>query len=561
MLESLLQLLQRFLKSPNQIRQIHSRLITNGHLRRNPNPKFSTLFYNTLIRAHLGFGEAHKAFFLFTQMLSHRALPNSHTFPPLVKAVAVAGGGGGPCNGRALHAQVAKRGVWGDPVVQTSFVSMYARFGEVWDARKVFDEMTEPCVVACNAMIDGLGKNGDMGGAVSMFERMPERDVVSWTSVISGFGRNGWFGEGVWFFKRMMGSEDVRGGFVKPNEATFVSVLSSCANLDGWGSLYWGKQIHGYVVRNEVQLSVFMGTALVDLYGKSGCLSGAWNVFEEMRVKEVCTWNAMISALSLNGGEKEALELFEKMKMEKRLRPNEVTFVAVLTACARGNSVKCGLDLFKSMSKDFGVEPIMEHYGCVVDLLGRAGLFKEATELLKNMPFEPDASVLGALLGSCKIHGTTELANEVGKKLIELQPQHCGRYLVLSNIYAGNERWDHAAAVRKEMVHAGLQKIPAFSMIDVRMTELKRILCFSPKSQSGYVRHHRKKQPDEYEQLSSKIEDAVRKSINPSDIIECDFSVFSNVQRNDHPTIIKVVWENKEAHSNRPVPHMPKPGP
>ncbi|XP_050380553.1 putative pentatricopeptide repeat-containing protein At1g10330 [Argentina anserina] len=466
--ESLLQLLQSFLKNPIQVKQIHSRLITNGHLLPNPNPNSPkwkrTLLYNNLIRAHLDSGEPHKTLLLFTQMLSLSAQPNSHTFPPVVKAA----GGWLRCSGGALHGQAVKRGVWGDPFVQTAFVSLYGRFKEAWDARKVFDEMTEPCVVACNAMLDVLGRNGDMAGAVSIFERMVERDVVTWTSVISGFGRNGWFGEGVWFFKRMMVSEDVRSGLVKPNEATYVSVISSCANLEGWGSLYWGKQVHGYVVRKESQLSVFMGTALVDLYGKSGCLRSAWNVFEKMEVKEVCTWNAMISVFSLNGWEKEALELFEEMKVEKRLRPNVVTFVAILTACARGDLVKCGLDLFKSMSKDFGVEPVMEHYGCVIDLLGRAGHFKEAAELLKSLPFEPDASVLGALLGSCKIHGTAELGNEVGKRLIELQPHHCGRYLVLSNINAGNERWDHAAAVRKEMVHAGIQKSPAYSMIDVR---------------------------------------------------------------------------------------------
>ncbi|TQE01533.1 hypothetical protein C1H46_012896 [Malus baccata] len=149
------------------------------------------------------------------------------------------------------------------------------------------------------------------------------------------------------------------------------------------------------------------------------------------------------------------------MKMEN-LQTNEVTFVPVLKACARGKLVKFGLELFRSMSNDFGVELIMEHYRCVVDLLGRAGLFWEAAEVIKSMPFEPDASVLGAILGSCKIHGTAELGNEVGKKLLELQPQHCGRYVVLSNINAGKERWDLAAAARKAMVDAGIRKIPAY---------------------------------------------------------------------------------------------------
>ncbi|CAN6701987.1 unnamed protein product [Malus baccata var. baccata] len=504
-----------------------------------------TLLYNTLIRAHLGFGQPRKTLLLFIHMLAHQAPPNSHTFPPLIKAAAAtSSSSSSPHLGSPLHTQVVKRGVLRDPFIQTSFVSFYAELGKLCDARKVFEEMSEPCVVACNAMIDGFGKNGDMGSAVLLFESMPERDVVSWTSVINGFGRNGCFSEGIRFFQIMMNHENVMGCFVKPNEATYVSVLSSCANLGGWGSIYWGKQIHGHVIRNGIELTAFLGTALVDLYGKTGCLNSAGYMYQQVVVKEVCTWNAMISALSLNGKEKEALDLFEKMKME-RLQPNEVTFVAVLTACARGKLVKFGLELFRSMTNDFGVEPIMEHYGCVVDLLGRAGLFWEATEVIKSMPFEPDASVLGnlewlllqvrlqywhtyfdaqfessrgiaiglsntspmmhsvrdcvirlggkycfvaillsqaknlewlllqvrlqgALLGSCKIHGTAELGNEVGEKLLELQPQHCGRYVVLSNINAGKERWDLAAAVRKTMVDAGIRKIPAYSMIEVK---------------------------------------------------------------------------------------------
>ncbi|KAM1188076.1 hypothetical protein ACFX2J_023931 [Malus domestica] len=172
----------------------------------------------------------------------------------------------------------------------------------------------------------------------------------------------------------MVNHEDVIDCFVKPNEATYISVFSLCANLDGSGSIYWGKQIHGHVIRNAIEL-----TALVDLYGKTGCLTSAGYVFKKMVVKEVCTWNAMISALSLNG------------------------------------------------------------------------LFWEAAAVIKSMPFEPDASMLGAILGSCKIHGTAEMGNEVGKKLLELQPQHCGRYVA-----------------RKAMVDAGIRKISAYSKIDVK---------------------------------------------------------------------------------------------
>lgn len=342
--------------------------------------------------------------------------------------------------------------------MQTSFVSFYAVYAELRDACKVFDEMSERCLVSCNAMIDAFCKNGDMGSALCLFERMPERDVVSWTSVVNGFRMSMRFHEAIRFFGKMMSCS------AKANEATYVSVLSSCASLNGWGGLDMGKQVYGHILRNEIQLTVFMGTALIDLYGKSGLLKAAANVFDQMVVKEVCSWNAMISALSSNGQEKEALDLFEKMKMEGLL-PNEVTFVAVLTACSRGKFVQCGLELFRSMSIDYGVVPAMEHYGCVADLLGRAGLLREAVSFIKSMPLEPDASVLGTLLGACKIHGISELGNELGQKLLDLQPQHSGRYVVLSNINAAVQRWDHAAELRKIMLKAGLEKTPAYSIV------------------------------------------------------------------------------------------------
>lgn len=329
----------------------------------------------------------------------------------------------------------------------------------------MFEEILWPCIVEYNAMLDAYAKNGEMGSAILLFKSMPKRDVVSWTSVINGFSRNGLFGEAIGMFRAMILHNDEMCLSVKPNEATYVSVLSSCANLKGGGGLYLGKQIHGYIIRNEVVFTVFMGTTLVDLYGKVGCFANAIEVFDQMVVKEVCTWNAMISALANNGRENQALDMFERMK-EEGLRPNEVTFVAALTACARAKFVDFGLELFQSMLSEYGMVPIMEHYGCVVDLLGRAGLLREASQFINSMPLAPDASVFGALLGACKIHGAIELGNEVGRRLLELQPQHCGRYVVLSNIIAGVESWDLAADTRKAMVEAGIRKIPAYSLID-----------------------------------------------------------------------------------------------
>ncbi|KAJ7960550.1 putative Pentatricopeptide repeat-containing protein [Quillaja saponaria] len=463
--EVLLQLLQRFIKHPNKIKQVHSLLITDGYLLRGLNTQphskwMRTLLYNTLIRAHLNAGQTCKTLFLFTHMLANQAPPNSHTFPSLIKAAASSL----PSFGRPLHTQVVKRGVLFDPFIPTTFVVFYGEHGSLRDAYKMFEEISLLCIVAYNAMLHASGKNGSVESALLIFERMPDRDIVSWTTVINGFWSNGYFAEAIQFFKKMMAHENIGNGLVKPNEATYVCVLSSCANFAGRGSLDFGKQVHGYILRNEVFLTVFVGTSLIDFYGKMGCLPKAMNVFTQMVPTEVCSWNAMISSLASNGREKEALDMFENMKREG-LHPNEVTFVAVLTACARGKFVETGLKVFQSMSLDFGVVPTMEHYGCVVDLLGRAGLLKEATDIVRSMPLQPDASVLGALLGACKIYGSTELGDEVGRRLLELNQRHCSQYVLLSNTNAGVERWDYAAALRKDMVDAGILKIPAYSSV------------------------------------------------------------------------------------------------
>lgn len=463
--EFLLQLLQRFNRCSNRVKQVHSLLITHGHLLIT-DLWINTLLYNTLIRTYLNLSRPHTSLLLFPHMLHHQAPPNSHTFPSVLKATASLSELYSISTvGYSFNAQCVKRGVLNDPFIRTSFLSLYSQIGDMGSARKMFDEIRQPCIVSYNAMLDAFSKSGDMGLAISMFSNMPKRDVYSWTSIISGYARNKCFREAISFFVEMMVDEDVIHGFLRPNEATFVSVLSSCANLDDGFALYQGKQIHGYMVRSEKELSVFIRTALIALYGKAGCLSYASRMFNTMALKKVCTWNAMICALASNGCENEALEMFEMMKTMK-FCPNEVTLVGVLSACARTKLVDLGLELFQSMSRDFDITPRMEHYGCVVDLLGRAGLLKEAYEFVKSMPFDADASVLGALLSACRVHGAVDLGDKVGKRLLELQPDHSGRYVLLSSIYAGAQIWDHAASLRKAMATAGIQKVPAFSMAD-----------------------------------------------------------------------------------------------
>ncbi|GAU39673.1 hypothetical protein TSUD_60400 [Trifolium subterraneum] len=440
--------------------QIHSLVITNGYLnfhKPNDNKWMPTLLYNAIIRAYHVHNHK-KVLDIFTQMLSNQISPNTHTFPPLLKSshASVV---------TPIHGQALKRGILSDPFVLTTLLVVYARNSRLFCAQKVFEEVPHFCIVASNAMINAFSMNGNMEGALKLFRRMCYRDVVSWTTMVNGFVVNGEFYAAIRFFGMMMTHNDVVNCLVKLNEATYVSVLSSCANLEGKAALDFGRQVHGYIVVKGVDLGVFVGTSLINLYGKMGCLNYAVNVFRVMVVREVCTWNAMISSLASNGREKEALDLFEKMKKLQGLKPNSITFVAVLTACSRGGFIREGLKLFGSMSSEFQVVPIMEHYGCVVDLLGRAGHIQEAADIIRNMPFQPDESVLGAFLGACRIHGAIELGEEIGKKMLKLQTQQCGQYLLLSSMNAEKERWDHAADLRKEIVESGIHKVPAFSMV------------------------------------------------------------------------------------------------
>lgn len=390
-------------------------------------------------------------------MLASNVQPIDLTFPSLIKA---AHSSFSVSTGVALHSQALKRGVLWDPYVQTSFVRFYGEVCDLRSSRKMFDEIGHPCVIECNSMLDACGRNGEMDSAFELFQRMPVTDVVSWTTVINGFGKNGLHDKAVMLFREMTENDRV---VITPNEATLVSVLSSCASLDQ-GGVHLGKQIHGYVMRKKIILTATLGTALLDMYGKAGHLEMALTIFNQIHKKEVCTWNAIISALASNGRPKKALEMFEMMK-SKNVRPNGITLLAVLTACARSKLVELGIQLFSSVCSQYKIIPTSEHYGCMVDLIGRAGLLVDAVNFINSLPVEPDASVLGALLGACKIHEDAELGNKVGKTLIGLQPQHCCQYVALSTLNALESNWAEAEQMRKVMIQAGIRKIPAYSVL------------------------------------------------------------------------------------------------
>lgn len=237
----------------------------------------------------------------------------------------------------------------------------------------------------------------------------------------------------------------VRGGAV-PNEPALVSVVSACAQLR---SLEHGAWVHAYADQQlQGAMSVILASAIIDMYGKCGGIRSAVRVFAAMPVRNVYSWNAMIAGLAMNGGERQALSLLWKMQMAG-VRPNDITFIGLLSACAHSGLVNEGRRLFDSMIEDFGIQPVQQHYGLMVDLIGRSGRVREAMFFVKSMPVEPHPGLWGALASACKMHGELELGEEVAKKLIELEPRHGSRYILLSNLYGSANRWDDMAFVRK----------------------------------------------------------------------------------------------------------------
>lgn len=251
----------------------------------------------------------------------------------------------------------------------------------------------------------------------------------------------------------------------KPNEFTLVSALAACANLV---ALDQGRWIHVYIERGEIKMNEQLLASLIDMYAKCGQIEFALKVFcnERDLRRKVWPWNAIIGGFSMHGKSKEAIEIFEQMKLEK-VSPNKVTFIALLNACSHGNMVDEGRGYFESMTSFYGMEPEIEHYGCMVDLLGRAGFLEEAEEIISSMPMAPDAAIWGALLGACKIHKDMERGERIGKILRELDPDHMGCSVLLANIYSASRRWNEAKVVREEIELNGRKKIPGCSSIEL----------------------------------------------------------------------------------------------
>ncbi|XP_075486947.1 uncharacterized protein LOC142526427 [Primulina tabacum] len=344
---------------------------------------------------------------------------------------------------------------WRNAISWTTMVTGLARNGMTELARKYFDQMPNKDVSAWNAMITAYADEGCMTEAGELFNMMSQRNIVTWNAMIDGYARDGHESESFKHFVLMLC------GSIRPNEASLTSLLTSCSSILGV------LQAHGIVVHLGFESETSLNNSLITMYYRSGDIISAQSVFYHLEAKDVVSWTALILAYSDHGFGMQALQAFSQM-LRSGHKPDEITFVGVLSACSHSGLVKKGQMLFRSIRDAYGLEPRAEHYCCLVDILGRAGLVNEAVKVVQEMPpSKYDGAVLGALLGACMLHGDVGVADHLGDELIELEPAISGGYVSLANVYAASGRWDQFSRLRKKMKERKVKKVPGCSRIEV----------------------------------------------------------------------------------------------
>nr|CAB3497982.1 unnamed protein product [Digitaria exilis] len=378
---------------------------------------------STMISGYVLNGMSEKALQMFRYLLEQCIKPNAVTvasvLPACASMVAMS-------LGQEIHGYILRNAYEGKCYVESALMDMYAKCGRV-----------------------------DLSHYI--FSKMSVKDEVTWNSMISSFAQNGEPEEALDLFRQM----SMEG--IKYNSVTISSALSACASLP---AMYYGKEIHGVIIKGPIRADIFAESALIDMYGKCGNLDLALRVFESMPDKNEVSWNSIIAAYGAHGIFKESMSLLHRMQ-EEGFKPDHVTFLALISACAHAGQVEEGVRLFQCMTKEYQVAPRMEHFSCMVDLYSRSGKLDKAIKFIADMPFKPDAGIWGALLHACRVHRNVELADIASQELFKLDPGNSGYYVLMSNINAVAGRWDGVSKIRRLMKDNKVQKIPGYSWVDV----------------------------------------------------------------------------------------------
>ncbi|KAF8033509.1 hypothetical protein BT93_D2189 [Corymbia citriodora subsp. variegata] len=483
--DSLPSTLQRYINSDNPSRgqKIHAHIIKTGL---NPNtnisikllilhlksgclsyaravfdemPQRTLSAFNYMIGGCVKQRKVGESFELVRRMVPVGERPDGYTFSMILKASTQAQDVDLPYKVTGVvHAQILRLDTEPDDVLYTALVDSYVKHGKVGYARAVFNMMLEQNVICSTSMITGYMNQESFEDAEEIFRKTIEKDVVVFNAMIEGYSQSSEFAKrSLEIYIEMQRLE------FRPNISTFASVIGSCSIMAAYEV---GQQIQSQLVKTGLILDVKMGSALIDMYSKCGKVEDACSVFESMPNRNVFTWSSMIDGYGKNGDPHKALGLFSAMR-EQRIEPNSVTFLGALSACAHAGLVAKGHEIFLSMERDYSLKPGMEHYACMVDLLGRAGSLNRAWEFVMKMPEKPNSDVWAALLSSCRLHGDIEMASVAANELFKLNAEgRPGAYVALSNTLAHAGKWDSVTELRELMKARGISKDTACSCVE-----------------------------------------------------------------------------------------------
>lgn len=415
-------------------------------------PARDLVSWSTMIDGYVRANRLCQALNMYCEMQRADVRPNEVTMVDLVSAC---GQFSAIHEGRQLHGIILKTGFDGHAFVQATIIHFYAACQQIDLACLQFQLGDDGNISSWNSVIAGFIKNNMVDSARRLFDEMPDRDVVSWSSMIAGYVQSGQFDLALDLFRDMQ----VKG--LQPNEITMVSVVSAIAHS---GNLKQGRWIHDYIHKNSIPLNDNLSAGLIDMYAKCGNIENALQVFNHVRdqASSVSPWNAVICGLAMHGHANMSLRVFSDLQ-KTNIKPNSITFLGVLSACCHAGLVVTGKRYFESMKSIYKIDPNIKHYGCMVDLLGRAGCLEEAKLLIESMPMKADVVIWGTMLAASKTHGNVEIGERAAENLARLEPSHGAGRVLLSNIYAEAGRWNDVFLVRRAMQSSRVKKLPGCS--------------------------------------------------------------------------------------------------